>query len=433
MSAEFHAHGAVLAVHTQGISVRYSALQRALGHKDTEVRLDALAAPKVRLATPALMGSVCSGEFTARFEPGAADEQRRFVIALEAALRGEAPAAPQIPGLHFVAVDVETANADWGSICQIGLSKVIDGSVVDDQVWLCKPPAGIDDFAAANIAIHGITAEDVAEAMPFDAAFAAAMEFCGDLPLAAHNAQFDMTAFRRATLAAGIPTPSATFGCSLALARAAKLDVPNHKLPTVAKALGADLLKHHDAGADARACAEIVIALAQRGQAQGCLEDVMRTLGFSPGTLSAEHVYPVLRDRKVDVADGVAIQPVSPQQERKQAKPRQPWAKVATPDEIPEPNLHADPEGNLFGHTVVLSGDFEPYSKGELWAAIANQGATVAKNVTKKTSILVSGPWEGKTSKLKRAEELQAKGQDLAIWTKEELITQLGLDQAPPF
>ncbi|AZA11739.1 exonuclease domain-containing protein [Corynebacterium gerontici] len=433
MSAEFQAHGALIAVHAQAVSLRYSVLQKALGQRDHEVPVDKLDAPSVRLATPALQGHVDAGALRVRFAPGTADEQRRFVSAVEAALRGEAPAAAQVPGLHFAAVDVETANADWGSICQIGVSKVIDGSVVDEQTWLCKPPASIDAFEPANIAIHGITAEDVAEAMPFDQAFAQAMEFCEDLPLAAHNAQFDMTAFRRATIAADIATPTATFGCSLALARAAKLDVPNHKLPTVAKALGADLLKHHDAGADARACAEIIIALAQRADAQGSFADVMHALGFNTGTLDADRVYPVLRDRSKHRANDVEIEAVSSQQEQRQAQPRQPWAKVATPDEIPEPNSEADPNGNLYGQTVVLSGDFEPYSKGELWAAIANQGATVAKNVTKKTTILVSGPWQGKTSKLKRAEELQAKGQDLAIWSKEELVTQLGLDEAPPF
>lgn len=106
---------------------------------------------------------------------------------------------------------------------------------------------------------------------------------------------------------------------------------------------------------------------------------------------------------------------------------------MATPDKVPEPNEAADPDGILFGQNVTLSGDFEPYEKGQLWSAIAECGATVGKNVTKKTSILVAGTWATKTSKQKRAEELIDKGQDIAIWTAEELYTAIGFDEEPPF
>jgi len=31
--------------------------------------------------------------------------------------------------MNFVAIDVETVNADMGSICQIGLAKFVDGQL----------------------------------------------------------------------------------------------------------------------------------------------------------------------------------------------------------------------------------------------------------------------------------------------------------------
>ncbi len=107
-----------------------------------------------------------------------------------------------------------------------------------------------------------------------------------------------------------------------------------------------------------------------------------------------------------------------------------PWQSVATPDVIPEPNPNADPDGVLFGQNVTLSGDFEPFDKGQLWSGMAEQGATVGKNVTKKTTILVAGTWATKTSKQKRAEELMAKGQEIEIWSSEQLYAVLGLDPA---
>ena len=38
--------------------------------------------------------------------------------------------------MNFVALDVETANADLSSICQIGLVKFIDGLAFDQWVSL---------------------------------------------------------------------------------------------------------------------------------------------------------------------------------------------------------------------------------------------------------------------------------------------------------
>ncbi len=433
-AAEFHAHGCHLQLNGQQLRLRYSLLQRALGATDEHIELsDAHAISQIALPTATTMGAISIGDVVINFAPGATKEQQRCVDALKAAAQGKVAPAVVVPGLDFLAIDVETANADWGSICQIGVCKVRDGAVVAQDAWLCTPPDELNTFDDANIAIHGITAEDIADAPEFSEALQRLSTWMDGSPLLAHNAQFDMTAVRRACISAGLDVPEVDFGCSLALARAAKLDVINHRLPTVAKALNVVLQRHHDAGADAEACAGIVVALAQRDDIEGSLTDVMHSLGFQLGHLDGSKVYPVLRDRSLKANDDVEIAALTPEQSQQPKKPRQPWAKVATPDEIPEANTQADPAGNLYGQTVVLSGDFEPYSKGQLWNAMAEQGAHVAKNVTKKTTILVSGPWEGKTSKLKRAEELQAKGQKLEIWSKEELVTQLGLEEDPPF
>ncbi|HJD90720.1 MAG TPA: BRCT domain-containing protein [Corynebacterium urealyticum] len=106
---------------------------------------------------------------------------------------------------------------------------------------------------------------------------------------------------------------------------------------------------------------------------------------------------------------------------------RAPWDRVATPDKVPEQNTAADVDGPVFGETVVITGDVEPYSKGEVWDMLADAGAIVAKNVTKKTTLLILGEWATVTSKEKRARELQEQGQELAIWTFEELLQKLGV------
>ena len=56
--------------------------------------------------------------------------------------------------MDFVAIDVETANEDLASICQVGIASFRDGSLVDSWKSFVNPE---DDFSPINIYIHGIT------------------------------------------------------------------------------------------------------------------------------------------------------------------------------------------------------------------------------------------------------------------------------------
>ncbi|MHC5058024.1 MAG: exonuclease domain-containing protein [Planctomycetota bacterium] len=63
----------------------------------------------------------------------------------------------QLP-TDFTAIDVETANADMSSICQIGLVRFGAGKPTDEWCSLVDPEDYFDDI---NIDIHGITEDDV--------------------------------------------------------------------------------------------------------------------------------------------------------------------------------------------------------------------------------------------------------------------------------
>ena len=109
------------------------------------------------------------------------------------------------------------------------------------------------------------------------------------------------------------------------------------------------------------------------------------------------------------------------------------WDAVKAPEVIPPRNEDADPDGLLYGQRVTLTGDFAPYDKGRLWELIEGAGADINKGVTKKTTILVAGPWDSVTSKEKRARELKEQGQDIDIWSEKQLFEVLGLTEEPPF
>lgn len=374
-----------------------------------------------------------------RFAPGDTDGPDQLCSLIAAAQAGESVGVDAITGFDFVGLDVETANQNWGSICHIGVVRVIDGEITERASWLCRPPERIGHFDEANVRCHGIKPEDVAGEASISERIPQLIDFVGELPVVAHNAYFDASALRYAARAAGAAIPPFTFGCTLAQSRAAQLDVANHKLPTVAESLGVHLERHHDAEQDAAACAEVMVGLARRAEYSGSVADFVRQAGFSMGSIGSDMVTPVLKiyddPRRSSSASKKAAASrtadASEEANERDTPPKRgpaPWQSVATPDSVPEPALDADPNSPLYGHNVTLTGEFDPYDKGELWNAIAECGGQVGKNVTKKTTILVAGQWATMTTKEKRARELQDNGQDIEIWSAEQLYAALGLN-----
>ncbi|MCP1386684.1 exonuclease domain-containing protein [Corynebacterium sp. TA-R-1] len=459
------AHGATITVTNDAVTISPTPLAASLtgdGEPRT-IPIDTVRGVHVTAgdAWNASYADIDTGDGTVRisFAPGDGEGPGALEQLIAAASRGEGPAAELvdahagIPGFSFVALDVETANQQWGSICQIGMVKVVDGEEIERVSWLCMPPAGLDEFDPYNVRIHGITRESVSASPNVGDLIEELTAFVGDLPMVAHNAQFDATALRNACVATGRAIPPIMFACTLAQARATKLDVLNHRLPTLAEFFGVGLDKHHDAAADAAACAGIMVGLARRAAHEGSLMSFVHNTGFALGSIDDARVTPVLRDRSgatralqaSRVADGgmrAAIDAVTapqgsnqggpsgdaaPEKPKTQRHNQAPWQAVATPDEVPEVNAEADPNSPLYGQNVTLTGDFEPYDKGELWSGIAELGGQVGKNVTKKTTILVAGEWATMTSKEKRARELQDKGQDIEIWSAQQLFDALGI------
>lgn len=477
------AHGSTVTVTTSSVTVHRTALLAALLGEDiagedaaagstVEIPLSEITGTELQEPTAVDVGWVeltGAGERIV-FSPNQQDNARAFLADLEAAQRGEDPSAGGVAGLDFVALAVSTANGRYGSVCQVAAARFSDGELHDEKTWLCRPPEGLDNFEDTSLAAHGITAKDVSDSPRFGEVLGDVLEFAGSEPLLAYNAQFVATALRDAAAAsAGTAAPEALFGCALALARHSDLDLPDHRLPTIAEGLGVEVPSRDDAPSHARAAGAVTVALAQRAGRPGSLMELFHAAGLTLGEIADGKVVPVLKDRsgagrslqakgvtspapqaamrgEEDKATGAgtdfraptdagssapeAEAEVGPDQGKRGPAP---WQAVATPDEIPEPSAAASPDDPLNGQNVTLTGDFEPYDKGMLWSAIAEHGGQVAKNVTKKSTILVTGAWASKTSKEKRAEELNEKGQDIQIWSADQLYEALGLDEQPPF
>lgn len=165
--------------------------------------------------------------------------------------------------VDFTAIDFETANSSSASACSVGLVKVRNGIVVDTFSRLILPPFGHDEFSEWNTRIHGITAQDVQDADTWPIVLDELVEFASGDWLIAHNAGFDMRVLSATSEAVGIPVPDYTYLCSLQIARRT-YHLDSYRLPVVAMAAGFEDFRHHDAVADAEACASIVIHAAAR-------------------------------------------------------------------------------------------------------------------------------------------------------------------------
>lgn len=165
--------------------------------------------------------------------------------------------------IDFISIDFETANSNAASACSVGLVRVRDGEVKDRAQWLIKPPEGHDTFLPFNVKIHGITPEMVADAADWATQLAPLRDFIGDDIAVAHNAGFDMGVIRTACAQTVTPTPKLRYLCSVQVSRKT-YDIPSHRLPLAAAAAGFGEFSHHEALADAEACAAIIIDAARR-------------------------------------------------------------------------------------------------------------------------------------------------------------------------
>lgn len=162
----------------------------------------------------------------------------------------------------FVALDVETANGYPTSVCSIGAVKVVDGYIVDRYHTYVKPEPNFY-FRHFSENIHGITREMTDDAPTFDQAWPDIDEFIGGLPLVAHNKRFDENCIKQCFRAYGMDYPDYPFYCTLQTARKKlpRAMVGSFSLPSLCDFMGIPFYNHHDALADAEACARIAMVL----------------------------------------------------------------------------------------------------------------------------------------------------------------------------
>lgn len=157
----------------------------------------------------------------------------------------------------FIAIDFETSNRSRTSICSVGMVFVENKQIVDKQYALIKPKPNF--YIPEFVKIHGITYQDTLQKDTFDVFWESMLPKIGNLPFVAHNRAFDFSCLKAVIEEYNLPPFENDFQCTLIQSRKAVPHLENHKLPTVAKHFGYNLQNHHNAIADAEACAIIAI------------------------------------------------------------------------------------------------------------------------------------------------------------------------------
>ncbi len=159
----------------------------------------------------------------------------------------------------FAAIDFETANEQLSSVCSVGIVIVRNGIITERFYSLIQPEP--DYYNYSNSQVHGLSYEDTANAEIFPKVWQQIEPLIEGLPLVAHNKGFDESSLKAVFRTYQMDYPDYQFYCTLAEARRQLRHLPNHKLNTVAEDCGHILTNHHNALADAEACAEIAIQL----------------------------------------------------------------------------------------------------------------------------------------------------------------------------
>ncbi len=167
--------------------------------------------------------------------------------------------------MDFVAIDVETANADMSSICQIGLAYFKERELCEEWKSYIDPK---DFFDGINISIHGIDESTVQGAPQLPEIADILYRFLDDKITVCHT-HFDRVSIRKAFDKYGIRPPENIWLDSARVARRAWKEFAweGYGLHNICEKLEYKF-KHHDALEDAKAAGYIMLTAMQ----QSCLD-----------------------------------------------------------------------------------------------------------------------------------------------------------------
>ena len=278
--------------------------------------------------------------------------------------------------MNFVTIDVETANPDYSSICQLGIVVVRNGQIAASKSILIDPE---DYFDPYNISIHGITSKKVLGSPRFGDVFPCLAESFKPFPIL-HHGPFDRVAILRGFQKIDKnPIQLRWLDVTRIVRRTwPKFSKSGYSLKNLTSHFGIPL-NHHDALSDASATTQIAL------------------LALNESGLSLNDWF-----ERVETPNSSGAQ-------------------------ISNRVLEGYEAGKYSGETIVFTGTMQN-PRSEAATAAQKQGFNVGVSVTKKTTVVCIGNIQDrekfagydKSSKHRKALELIESGADIKIITEDD-------------
>lgn len=311
---------------------------------------------------------------------------------------------------ELLCLDVETANRNFSSICQIGVAKLHkDGlDVVFDRLVNPNQP-----FARKNVAVHRIHEHDTASAPTFQEVFAELRSLLNERIVFTWR-QFDGQAIEAACAALGVAPPVSVWVDAHPLVYRSDPNLShNMRLEEICRYHGIEYAAHH-AASDATATLKLV---------QRCLGEISVIKAIASHSYrfrrKEESVWRINEGDEDGHARDVIVRVL---EERLTSVPPTIDYAARKAKKVQADGL---PSGRFAGQQVVITGDLSK-ERDEFAEEIALLGFTTQANVTKKTTILIVGSEPG-ANKVEKAESYIEKGQKILICSEDDFRERFGL------
>jgi len=262
---------------------------------------------------------------------------------------------------NFTAFDVETATPLSNSICQIGIVKVHNSIMTEKFMFLVQPPE--NQYEYYNIKVHAIQPSMTSIAPTFDKIWTKIRHLFEETTVVAHNASFDIDKLLGTLRFYGIETPSFEVCCTMCL--------NNHQgLKDACLENKIELLHHHDALADAEACAKLFLVHLNNKPCERFSSNNEIKEPFSNKIIE-----------KIDLIPNFEV---------------------------------SNKENPFYMKKVVFTGDLNFINRKDAAHALKILGADVNTSISKKTDLVIIGDSPGPT-KLEKIQKLQDEGYNIMI------------------
>ncbi len=284
---------------------------------------------------------------------------------------------------NCVIIDLETTgySPEYDQIIELGAIRIENRVETGRFNSLIRPRGKIPAVISAKT---GITNDMVADAPTIEDILPAYIEFIGSSIIVGHNVSFDINFLYDNAERLGLGPISNDHVNTMRLASRLLPDLKNRRLDSLASALEVPTNNRHRALGDCQTTADCLAALRE-------------------------------------LADRLGGIPEPP-------KPWERYEKADARDIVPE-TTEFNPDSPIYGRTFVFTGELKSFTRAEAMQKVVNAGGNVGNGVTRATNYLVVGNTDyyasingGKTGKMKKAEDLALKGQDIAIITEDTFI-----------